>query len=1118
MKKIKRILSVILISVLVFPVLVYNVNASNNQKDGYWFTDDFSYTTSNLAEVGWTNTGNLLVDELTSKLNIGKVGGSTSSYTYLGGNSGVLTNWENYTVEADVAITDTELTSNGKGRTAGLVIGVPADTQSGAKGYEFMICNTVNGGKQYCALKDRTGAGKHSEDVTCDVKIGETYTLKMEVKETQILCYMDDKLMFVYDYQGTSEHPFRGTIGLHGSKNVAEADSVRVWSNSVPWFTDCFTTNDLTVNEWKSSKNLALIDANTDKLNVGYEDCGESIVYSYLGGYPITDAMENFVVQAEVKITDSAFKKTSNKPLAALVVGADTSNTGKEDGYQFLIRTKGDVQLTDKDKTADNDYTISGGTQDCTIEVGKTYNLKIVVQGNKIKCYLDNNLKIEDEYKGTAEHPFAGLIGFRAQINVLEVDNVLIRPIAETADNYYNISFYRNGRTTAIHPYKENAVFQGWYEDAEFTKPLGDSVTTGNAYAKFVEDTNKPISFTEEFNGTCHSGWNNLSGFTVTDNNLVSKVKTKYTYLEGYKGAENWSNYTVEADVVITDETIEGYTGSGRIAGIVAAAEANTKTNGYEFMIVHDAKDASMPYYYQLKDRNAGKDLTSSFASDFELGKTYTLKMVLDGNTIYCYINDELKISYTVEGVDVLSGTIGLHAQGNVVEFDNVRVYNTQLVENETEEADDSLWFTEYFNGTSQDLLNNGWNTTSGVVLTPDEQLQLSQKRQTPLYLKGFAGAADWSNYAVETDVILTDKEITGNTSKSRIASLIVAANDKNKGYELLFYYNTGTGKTYYQLKDRITETDLTKAIAYPYTLNTLVNLKLTAYDNTIEIHIDGELEHTVTVPNVSVLKGTIGLKGLGNVTYFDNVKVYEAKPSYKLPALTDVRGKQVWFKDNFSSKDSIMTERGWAKDYEIHGGKLYMPGNGASTAYLNGIEKVYEWQDYTAQVDVCIADIENFATSVQQPAAFLCMRSISEKTGYDYGVMWNAGSDTGWIRLQNRTTDVTLVDYKEVPIQKGQTYQLKMMVKGNQISCYLDGDLIITYVDKENTNPVGTAGVRKSGYETYFDNFAVYENGMIYSPATGDMTVICCYICVLAISACVITAFVWRRRREKQL
>ena len=85
MKKIKRILSVILISVLVFPVLVYNVNASNNQKDGYWFTDDFSYTTSNLAEMGWTNTGDLLVNELTSKLNIGKVGGSTSPYTYLGG-------------------------------------------------------------------------------------------------------------------------------------------------------------------------------------------------------------------------------------------------------------------------------------------------------------------------------------------------------------------------------------------------------------------------------------------------------------------------------------------------------------------------------------------------------------------------------------------------------------------------------------------------------------------------------------------------------------------------------------------------------------------------------------------------------------------------------------------------------------------------------------------------------------------------------------------------------------------------------------------------------------------------------------------------------------------------
>lgn len=58
----------------------------------------------------------------------------------------------------------------------------------------------------------------------------------------------------------------------------------------------------------------------------------------------------------------------------------------------------------------------------------------------------------------------------------------------ESCDNFYDISSYRSGETYTA-PTKTGKVFAGWYEDAEFTTPIGKDVKTGYAYAKFVDET-----------------------------------------------------------------------------------------------------------------------------------------------------------------------------------------------------------------------------------------------------------------------------------------------------------------------------------------------------------------------------------------------------------------------------------------------------------------------------------------------------------------------------------------------------------------------------------------------------------------------------------------------------
>ena len=66
---------------------------------------------------------------------------------------------------------------------------------------------------------------------------------------------------------------------------------------------------------------------------------------------------------------------------------------------------------------------------------------------------------------------------------------VSIREDAEYQEDIYYYDDISPYRTTGAYegPVKEGLVFSGWYEDKDYTKPIGQDVTQGGAYAKFVE-------------------------------------------------------------------------------------------------------------------------------------------------------------------------------------------------------------------------------------------------------------------------------------------------------------------------------------------------------------------------------------------------------------------------------------------------------------------------------------------------------------------------------------------------------------------------------------------------------------------------------------------------------
>ncbi len=462
----------------------------NKSDDSYWFTDDFSYTAEEFANSGWTNKNQLNIDEQRGVLQVGTDSRADNTYTYLDGNTNVSKTWNDFTFEADVKITNTAFGDAGT-VSAFLLFGGEEDNDESA--YQFML-RTDN----QVRLLDR----KHSKDnrafsdtrnTNVTASIGNTYNMKVVTSGNTITCYLDDVKVFEVTPELDETNPYAGRIGIRAAKNLVEVDNVRVYANrDEVLYEEGFDYEDGTSvadADWTHPTRNSI---KNGKLNVGLGSKSAPNVYTYLAKSLIDETVTNYTVEADVTVTDTNPSGSTGTASAALIVGASDDNTNTKDGYQLLIsgfdkENGGEVILKDF-FGEENDMFSQIEKDGYTFNIGDTYNLKIVVNNKTIRCYVDDQLAIKYTCVTDEANPFAGRIGIRSTLNVVEVDNVLIRSAAQFDDSYYNVSYYRNGLDEVTHPYKEGKVFAGWYEDAEYRTPYSKAKTTGYAYAKFVDE------------------------------------------------------------------------------------------------------------------------------------------------------------------------------------------------------------------------------------------------------------------------------------------------------------------------------------------------------------------------------------------------------------------------------------------------------------------------------------------------------------------------------------------------------------------------------------------------------------------------------------------------------
>lgn len=193
---------------------------------------------------------------------------------------------------------------------------------------------------------------------------------------------------------------------------------------------------------------------------------------------------------------------------------------------------------------------------------------------------------------------------------------------------------------------------------------------------------------------------------------------------------------------------------------------------------------------------------------------------------------------------------------------------------------------------------------------------------------------------------------------------------------------------------------------------------------------------------------------------------------------------------DNFEDSaysDTIWTKIGATSKINVTGGKLTFGDDGNVKAMVNGGDA---WNDYAVEAKIKLIDVKEYNN------AGIMFRTTGAGSGPDAFNGYYFGIKKGQVMLGYGNGGWNLI--KDVPCAKiahGQEYALKILLSGNKMAFYVDGELVYTYTDDRYKN--GTVGVRS--YEESFtvDDFEVRaltaeDQAAIdaaFSPAPMDVT-----------------------------
>ena len=800
------------------------------------------YDLTPLKNKGWkaSSNGNLRLYASYADKGVFKIPTKTTDpVNMVLGNHNAAKNWKNYTVDADVTFN-----SNNENVTSGKYTWVfiaGRETGISNTGWSLALGATHEGKVRYIRLiKDGKGIDADQYDdnfgainyATADrIAAGTKLNVKLEFNETQVVGYLNGTKVVAATMASTDVAA--GYVGIHTKADDSEGGGVDV------------TIDNFKVNEYYSM---------TDKENYYYYNNFDSDTYTIAqegwtgsvskssGAITLPASKDGFLTNVEGSsswtdyIVETQVKIKSEQDVATGQTGVVVRSTsGVDSGYELRMRWVNNGKTMDLRllKLGDSGFAETYA-KNISIELDQLYNLSIAVCDNHIMCWFgkdgqeaQNVFDVYDE-----NNPFlSGYAGVRAASSSKYLDSEYnyfhVRPYVEPEVEYPDGYFYWNDFESVRALNKEGWSKAGKKVDGVFALEKEDGKNAGN-------------------------------------------------YLTGVKDSGNWTDYVVEADVIVQESSGDQYSS-------IAARVTESERNGYEFRISREKGKT----FIELCKRpeTGGKINGEEHAMDMPIihGEPNHMKMVVQGPRIMCYFNG-MKVFDVVDTDPYEKGYAGVmtpKAGTNNTHYDNFAVREvlpTDIVEEETlQKPDGNIWFYDDFTDDNA-FTDRGWHTDEVEVYNSSVNLN------GRLLINGIEGTENWTDYEVE-GIVSVDKEagiigdvtlgmacVCARTAGANAYEFGILTPEDSKPY--LRLYNRYTGKTLAQ--------DTSKVISDGDHKITMV-----CSGNTISCYLDDEFVFSAQSDSASA--GFASIRSSGFPAYWKSVTVRAVMPrnALVLPTVT---------------------------------------------------------------------------------------------------------------------------------------------------------------------------------------------------------------------------------------
>ncbi len=533
----------------------------------------------------------------------------------------------------------------------------------------------------------------------------------------------------------------------------------------------------------------------------------------------VTPGMPNdYTMEADVKIDAGSTKSVgiyahynASNAFHLFFIKAGTAGTGS-----IGLKRLGALTTVD---LAPASITSEGNA--ITVQAGKWYHMKMVVQQKAIQCYLDGVLVFNAVDSGASNAEIQGGCGLRADKTGACFDNISVTS-TDGATSYFGMDF------------ESTDGIAGW-QHAQWEKKLGSSsaeyVSAGGtvtAIPAYDPNSNTYLYIKP-------SDLNSVSVKELTDADIPD------------------DNYTLESRVRF-ENAVAGTSSTGLFA------HYNAPTAFHLFF----AKSGGA-YLKRLIVMGTSPTLGEKLMSSIEANKWYRMKLVASGTNLKCYLGGQLifESNDTSASAAEILGGCGLRVYKDGASFDDIKVYSNAnpldiYYENDFEGKtlqDVSGDFAERLN------LNAGVDISTVQLKTelrtdnPDAQLDNKYLLLTasPMSSAVITAGSAWSDYSVSADTSFTIGD------EQTAASLLMRYADSQN------YYRFGFLKFgYVSLIKAVggVETVL-QEVPFDFTYDKFYNLKAELSGQTITCFVDDT--QVLTATDGTFAQGTAGV--MANVT-----------------------------------------------------------------------------------------------------------------------------------------------------------------------------------------------------------------------------------------------------------